>query len=601
MKSRIDPLVAWGTTMLGAVLLTACGGGGSSSLVPSTPYVPGDQLAVCTPGADVTGTWKTVADNNILIPDSASLHFFSYSQPAVNTSGMVAFRGRARDAADGGSSGGSGSGSGSAGMTRGVFAVDACASSPKIYTVADTSWVVPTPNSTAAQFTEFPSIPRIDINSAVIVTRGQSKPVWTLDDGSQLGTSGVYATLKSGLTTAVNLLGSVAEFSYMQVPGASVPGTRFDQFAGSPTVTQGHYVVFKGNYTDGSNAPTGVYYRDLNGSGSPVQRIADTNMLIPGTSSNFGATAPPSAANGNVVFTGWDNEDAPTMGGIYLAHVAPDPALTTLVSIGTTPVPDATGTPLPPMAGASAPPTFSNVGEVLSYDGRYVAFWGAWDMQDPTQMRTIALHCSSEGSKDVIAACNAQYPGGVAYLPEPVNQGIFVLDTNSGKLWMAARAGNGEQFQDLLFWVFSGATGANGSAEEIDAEPPRWRASTFVAVNGAQGVLFKGALTPPSGGSAPASGIYGSAFTGSGMGPVFKLVAEGDDMTAIDPAAPAGSTVSSVGIEREALRGGWLTITISSLDAAEERWAGVYATYFPGAWHVQQPDPAVMGVLKLGT
>ncbi len=85
------------------------------------------------------------------------------------------------------------------------------------------------------------------------------------------------------------------------------------------------------------------------------------------------------------------------------------------------------------------------------------------------------------------------------------------------------------------------------------------------------------------------------------MGAVFKAVAEGDDMTAIDPAAPAGSTVSSVGIEREALRGGWLTITISSLDAAEERWAGVYATYFPGAWHVQQPDPAVMGVLKLGT
>jgi hypothetical protein len=363
-------------------------------------------------------------------------------------------------------------------------------------------------------------------------------------------------------------------------------------------------VVFKGNYTDGTTSRTGVYYRDVNVANAPVQRIADSTTLIPGTSTPFGSTAPPSAAGSKVVFVGLDNEDAPTAGGLYLANLAPDPVLSPLVTIGNTQVPDSTGAPLPPMAGASSPPTFSQIGEGLGFDGRYVSFWGAWDTQDPQQMRTVARNCPTDGNKDLINACNGQYPGGVANLPEPVNQGIFVYDTTTGKLWMAARAGATEQFQDLLFWTFSGApatTGSSGSSGPTDAEPPRWRASAFTAVDGARGVLFKGVLTPPAGGTGPSSGIYGSVLSGNGMGSVFKLVAVGDDMSAIDPTAPAGSTVSAVSMEREALRGGWLAISVSSLNPAQESWAGVYATYFPGAWHVQQPDPLVMGVLGLGS
>jgi hypothetical protein len=241
--------------------------------------------------------------------------------------------------------------------------------------------------------------------------------VWTLPDGTQLGTTGVYATMPKALGTAVNLLGGVADFGFMQVPGATLAGTRFDQFPGSPTVTQGHFVVFKGNYTDGTTSRTGVYYRDVNGANAPVQRIADSTTLIPGTSTPFGSTAPPSAAGGKVVFVGLDNEDAPSAGGLYLANVAPDPVLSPLVTIGNTQVPDSTGTPLPPMAGATTPPTFSQIGEGLSYDGRYVSFWGAWDTQDPTQMRTIAMKCPTDGNKDLINACNGQYPGGVANLP----------------------------------------------------------------------------------------------------------------------------------------------------------------------------------------
>ena len=604
MKHRTHMLTALAAAAATLSLLSACGGGGgSSSLVPFKPYVPGDQVSSCKPGSDVTGAWKKVSNNQTLIPDSLSLNFFSYNQPSINRYGMVVFRGRSRDSSTGSGSSGSGS-SGSTGMTRGVFAVDICVAKPPMYTVGDTDMQVPDPNNTGAQFTEFPSIPRIDIDSAVIATRGQSKPVWTLADGTQLGTTGVYVTMTQALSTAVNLLGGVSDYSYMQVPGAATAGTRFDQFPGSPTVSQGRYVLFKGNYTDGTTSRTGVYFRDMNTANAAVQRIADTTMLIPGSSLNFGSTAPPSAAGGKVVFVGLDNEDAPTAGGLYIANVGPDPALTPLVQIGSTPVPDATGTPLPAPSASAAAPTFSQVGEGLSYDGRYVSFWGAWDTSDPTQMRTIARNCPTDGNKDLINACNAQYPGGVANLPEPVNQGIFVLDTTTGKLWMAARAGSTYQFQDLLFWTFSGApatTGSSGSSGPTDAEPPRWRASAFSAVDGPRGVLFKGALNAVGGGSTPASGIYGSALSGSGMGAVFKVVELGDSMNAIDPQAPAGSTVTSLGMEREALRMGWLTLTVSSLDPAGEGWAGVYATYFPSTWLVVQPDPTVMGVLALGS
>jgi hypothetical protein len=595
-------------------LLAACGGGSSSgTLVPFKPYVPGDQVSSCVPGKDVTGAWKTVANNQTLIPDSLSLAFFSYNQPSVNRYGMVVFRGRAREPVGSSSAAAGSSGSpGSTGMTRGVFAVDICVAKPPMYTVGDTNMLVPDPNNTQAQFNEFPSIPRIDIDTAVIATRGQSDPVWTLADGTKLGTTGVYVTMTRALSTAVNLLGAVPDFSYMQVPGATTPATRFDQFPGSPSVTQGRYVVFKGNYTDGTTGSTGVYYRDMNTPNAPVQLIANTMTPIPGASGTFGSTAPPSAAGGKVVFVGLDNENAPTAGGLYLANVAPSPALNTLVKIGDA-VPDGNGVPLPAPNASAPAPTFTQIGEGLGYDGRYVSFWGAWDTQnpqDPAQVRTITRSCPSDGNKDLLNYCQSQYKStnGVASLQEPVNQGIFVYDTASSKLWMAARAGTGTtgQFQDLLFWTYSGKPPATGSAE-TDSELPRWRASAFSAVDGARGVLFKGSLSPVAGASAPpATGIYGSALPGKGsnpggMSPVFKVLEEGDSMAAIDPAAPAGSTITSLGMEREALRAGWLTLTVSSINAAGESWAGVYATFFPSTWHVLQPDPAVMGVLALGS
>jgi hypothetical protein len=47
----------------------------------------------------------------------------------------------------------------------------------------------------------------------------------------------------------------------------------------------------------------------------------------------------------------------------------------------------------------------------------------------------------------------------------------------------------------------------------------------------------------------------------------------------IDQAAPGGPLVTAVGLERDGLRGGWLSISTSMLDPiASESWARVYVT-----------------------
>lgn len=47
--------------------------------------------------------------------------------------------------------------------------------------------------------------------------------------------------------------------------------------------------------------------------------------------------------------------------------------------------------------------------------------------------------------------------------------------------------------------------------------------------------------------------------------------------TLLDPDAPVGSTIVTIGIEREALRDDWFVISDSMLDEiTKESWAGVY-------------------------
>ena len=650
--------IRFSRSVLGAAALAAlagCGGGGGSSADTSIFYDPTSLLANprnCIPGNDVIGAWKIVANSATLAPGSAGLTFFSFNQPSINTYGLVVFRGRAKSptgaaasAASGASGAGGAGGSSATQPQRGIYTAAMCPTSTKLYIVADTANVaVPAPNNTSATFNEFPSIPRIDMSSGLVATRGQTTPVWTYTDpltgtDTRAGTSGVYVTLPGGLATGINLLGAVADFPYMQVPNASTTGVKFDQFPGSPSVTGNRYLVTKANYTDGSGK-TGIYFRDLDTANSPVQVIADSSTQIPGAAAGtlFGSTAPPSAANSKVVFTGLDNEASPTAGGIYVAPIASLPTLTPVVQIGTTPVPDRNGQPLPAIAPSATPPVFTLVGEGLSFDGRYVAFWGAWntgalDAQgNGSGMHGVTLTCPTDGSAQLQAACqsgatdngNGQWQT-TRYVPD--NQGLFVVDTSSGKIWMVADAGTGSsaQFQDFEFWTFSGAptstgsssgsgsgsggsssgsggsgsgsggssTGSGGSSSSgpADAEPPRWRASAFAAVDGNHGVVFKGSLNPAYIASAPASGIYGVSFDGHSVGALFKVVALGDSMATLDPAAPAGSSVTAVSLEREALRGGWLALSAASANAANESWAGIYVTDLPNGFKTDGATP----------
>ena len=344
-----------------------------------------------TTASGATFDWSTVVNNGDPVPGSTR-QFNSYSPPSVNARGMVVFRGRSR--------GGQGQGE----PERGVYARNMSNAASVVVKIADVQTIVPQPNNTTyngklASFNEFPAFPRIGVNANTVATRGQSQPVWTytLPDGTEtrVGTSGIYATPNGALVTGMAQLGAVPTFAHFQVPGAP-PGTKFDQFPGAPTLATASVTAFKGNYTDGVSK-TGVFYRDMLATGglSPTQLIANSDMLIPGQppagTVKFGSTAPPSAEQGSVVFLGVDNEDRPTLGGIYRAPVRPSPPLQTLVRIGG------------PVPGESA--VFNRLGEALSFDGRFMAFWGAWGKRT----KTVHLFCPTEGNSALIEYCNENF------------------------------------------------------------------------------------------------------------------------------------------------------------------------------------------------
>lgn len=572
-----------------ASVLAGCGGEDS---------VNASVLSACEPSNDVVGTWKVIANNITTMPDSPQLTFFSYNQPSVNENGLVVFRGRAKSASDGEGE-----------IQRGIYAVDTCVPKSAIYTIADTvNTIVPEPNNTAAKFNEFPSIPRIDLGSSLIVTRGQSAPVLTYTDSmgvsTKVGTSGLFVKLASGLATGIGLLGNVINFQYMQVPDATTTGLKFDQFPGSPSASDGKYLVFKGNYTD-VTSKTGVFFRDLKTPNSPVAVIANSDTVIPASATNlfnptntlFGSTAPPSAAKGKVVFVGLDNEQSPTMGGIYSAVIANKPELDVLVQIGDL---------VPQNIDSTLVSRFTQIGEGLAFDGRFVAFWGAWGTspsntsgQPGPGMHRVNLACPTDGEKTLQAACLAGsdkdingLPTGFTAVDVPDNQGIFVVDTTTKLISMIARAdftNPASSFSGFMYWTYSGSTQGG------DAEPPHWRSSAFAAIDGNRGVIFKG--SPNSTTTNGMAGIYGTTYLGNSVGPIFKVVATGDLMSSLDPSAPAASQITSVSIEREALRNGWLVLTAASAD-----WAGTYVSHFPKLFNLGAvlPDQPSIFSLILG-
>ncbi|MGA9334821.1 MAG: hypothetical protein WBV39_11140 [Rudaea sp.] len=524
--------------------------------------------------------WGTVANNGEIAPGGDPTQTFrSYNQPAINDAQLVVFRARSRPSAGGA-------------QIDGVYSMD-FATPGSIAKLLARDDAVPEPNNTDYQglpsaFTEFPSIPRIDATSSLMATRGAHQPVWTyLLDATEtrVGTAGIYAFASPSATavTGASLLGSSVEpdqvtlsFPQYSVPG-TILGTRFDQFPGSPALFNDRYIAFKGNYTDlvDGLGRTGVYYRDVL-SDNPARYtglIANSDMLIPnqpvGGTVRFDSTAPPSAANGYVYFTGLDNEDAPTLGGIYRARI---PTGTEQPQLATPPLEVMAG--IGDQVPGEAPGVyFSAFGEGLSVssDGSEVAFWASWG----TDTFPKTLFCPTDGNADVIAYCNQQYPNGYS-VNIPVNQGIFVHDAISAQTIRIARTGH-DGLEDFLFWVFSGAPPGTGGADE-DREPARWRSSAFAALSAPAGRVLQVAFKAQRNG---VDGIYAR----EAYQPALVTIAEVGNTpgTALDPLAPAGSTVSSVGIEREGFRNGNLVLTASMLYVdplnpdVTVSWGGIYA------------------------
>ncbi len=577
--------------------------------------------AAAAPKPKSTFDWATVVNNNDLMPPvvgtcltpptpgkvPARCFFNSYNQPSVNVNGLVVIRARSK--------GGGGGGGGGGGPIHGIYTRDMSDNSA-IVRILDRTVEVPQPNNLGTLFVETPSFPRIDMDSDTIATRGNHQPVWRyfLDDGTETraGTTGIYTNPFGPLITGAAKLGAVPDFDFFQVP--EFPGTTFEVFPGAPSVTGDDTIVFKGNYTnpDDDSARTGVYYRELvedtieDGPGGgilPVVLIANsTSTLIPGTDTVFGSTSPPSAANGQVVFAGFDDEQAPTLGGIYVAPLAASPTLTPLVRIGER------------VPGESPNDTFNGLGEGGAFDGRFVGFWGAWG----EETKTVRLYCPTEGNRDRIDYCNQDLVcedtgetigddnsicddetdpnfGIRCYQDKevPVNQGIFVHDIRTQSTRVVAKTD--APFDEFLFWNYSGKTPCTGGghSEEGDAddgEPARWRSSAFVAVAGGVGATYQaafkartGELVDPGVYVDPVDGIYLRRGPGQGLATVTVLDTTMDGQL-LDPEAPLGSTITELGLEREGLRGNWLAVSAKmGTEGGEEEddMAGVYLTRVP--------------------
>jgi hypothetical protein len=451
-----------------------------------------------------------------------------------------------------------------------------------------------------ATFNEFPSVPRIDAGSDTIATRGQSTPLWTyyLADGTETrtGTSGIYTSSGHGMpTTGASLLGDVFEggvqtFPYFQVPkhGAVPTGTGFDQFPGSPAVTERNTIVFKGNFAVGGVGKTGVFYRDIaaNGGTAPIELIASSYTRIPGSTTLFGSTAPPSAGGKYAVFAGYDNEQQPTKGGIYRARLGNKPiVLETVVKIGDE-VPGAAGQ------------TFERFGEAISVssNGRHVLFWGGWGGR-----RTVTLVCPAEGNAAMREACaEAPTEGEV-----PNSQGFFLRDMQAKTTIVIAKSGDivdGRKIEDFVYWNFSGRVlgmGHGGSEEDPEEtlELARWRSTSFGAVSGtgAPGMsVIKARFEDNLDGIENEHALLLRDVKPSQAGDLVPLLRTGDLGAMVDPAAPDGAVISALGIERDGFRGNWLAVNVSMLvpsaevtaaaggEESEEEtgWAGIYAAHF---------------------
>ncbi len=540
--------------------------------------------------------WATVVNNTDEMPGACVKGirtFNSYNQPSVNAAGLVVIRAR--------STGGPPCGP----ATHGIYTRDMSVDGSPIVRILDRTTPVPHPNNLCHQIRRDPVLPahrhRVghhrhprEPSAGVEICSG------TKTTETRAGTTGIYANPFGDLITGASKLGAVPEFGdFFEVPGAA-PWTMFDVFPGSPSVTNGTTIVFKGNYTVDGVGKTGVFYRDLedgdHGGFSPVKLIANnTDTLIPGT--KHASSAPPprpapparrpcSPASTTRKTPPWAASTWPT------SKIRRNSRRSS--SIGER------------VPGEPGYDTFNRLGEGVAFDGRYVGFWGAWG----TETKTVRLYCPTEGNKDRIAYCNqklicdtgirgdraawskktrTEICDGTAAIRRsrsrcarasssttPIEKGIRGWWRRPETPSMISSSGTTPGKPPCV-----GIRGHGQEGAEDDGEPARWRSSSFVAVSTVLHRL-QGFFCRPGRAIYLKSAAIRDSIPGHRPGHDHGR----DDIST--RSMPSGGIhierSREVGLEREGLRGDWLVINAKmgiEGGSEEEGMAGIYVTRVP--------------------
>ena len=219
------------------------------------------------------------------------------------------------------------------------------------------------------------------------------------------------------------MLGDVAGFEYFKVPIADVPlGTGFDQFPGSPAVTERNTIVFKGNFAVRGAGKTGVFYRDIAAnrgvrrSKSSRVRTRRFPVTVPGTAARSRSARRAAQRGGqDRGVCRLDDEGGPTAAASTGRSSASKPiTLEKVVGVDD-------------QVPGEVNQRFKTFGEAisLSSNGRSVLFWGTWG----TETREVTLTCPAEGNVDLRTYCK-QVTGNGLKVFVPVNQGFFVRDSS---------------------------------------------------------------------------------------------------------------------------------------------------------------------------
>lgn len=224
------------------------------------------------------------------------------------------------------------------------------------------------------------------------------------------------------------------------------------------------------------------------------------------------------------------------------------------------------------LADQLGPGGLRQIGESVSFNGKALAFWGAWGEETVQQQ----LLCGTDGNQVLLEYCREQSPAGDGvYIKElPVNQGIFLTEVDS----LVARlvASTGAQFDTFLNWNFSGRPPGVGESvgPESELELARWRPSAFVALED-RWLASKAEQLAPVDGSVVAQiqdGIYLADLLSRDNG-VQSLLQTGQDGGMRDPQAQ-GMAITALGLERDGFRRGRLAF-VANMANEEESWAGI--------------------------